>query len=325
MSRKFRYLTPWERFKVYKKYRYLSLYLIALVSVFLIIALYFLHISGAYDTVSKSIYNFFGISEFAFESDGYPFSVHFIDVGNGDAILVHTDKANIMIDTGEYSLNGTSAEYLQHFGIDNIDLFIASHNDSDHIGDFSHIADRCRIGKLWIGKYSVSDIANRTEDERLLYRIAADKNISIENPEMGRYHLGDMTVDVLSPERQYNNDNDNSLIVKISYKEIAVLFTGDAGKTVEEDLLAQNADLTADILKVSHHGSKTATTEEFLASVSPKYAIISVEKNNKYLPDRYAAERLYNSGAEVYRTDLNGNIIAASDGKDIYVFIEKHE
>ncbi len=322
MKRKFRYMTPWEQFKVRKRYRQVTVYLISVMSVFLIIALYLLYLSGAYDSISKGIYNFLGISEFSSKADDYPMSVHFIDVGNGDAILVHTDDANIMIDCGEYTLNGTAAEYLSHFDIDGIDLFIATHNDSDHIGDFSHISEKYEIGELWTGKYPPETNNSRTEDENILYRIAGDKKIKIKCPETGRYEVGDMTVDVLSPDKEYGNDNDNSIVVKISYKEISILFTGDAGKAAEKNLLEENADVAADILKVSHHGSKTATTEEFLGAVSPKYAVISVGTKNKYLPDKDTVKRLEDSGAEIYRTDLDGSVIAASDGKNISIFKE---
>lgn len=322
MKRKIRYLTPWERFKVRKKYRQLMIFFVSVMSVFLIIALYLLYISGVYDNICKSVYNFLGITEFSMVADDYPLSVHFIDVGNGDAILIHTDSVNIMIDSGEYTLKGRSAGYLQHFGVENIDLFIATHSDSDHIGDFSHISDKCEIDRIWVSEYAPSENESSTEDEKLLYKTAKDKNIHIQRPKTGKYKIGDMTVDVLSPNKQFGNDNDNSLIVKISYQNISMLFTGDAGKAAEKELLDKSTDVSADILKVAHHGSKTATTEKFLDAVSPKYAIISVGNDNKYLPDRYTIERISNSGAEICRTDLDGSVIIASDGKNIEVFKE---
>lgn len=323
MKRKFNFLTPWKQFTVRKKYRQIIIYLISVMSVFLIISLYFLHLSGAYDYVSNRIYNFFGISEFTSEAKNYPVSVHFIDVGNGDAVLIHTDNVNIMIDSGEYTLNGTATQYLNHFGVENIDLFIATHNDSDHIGDFSHIADKYKIRQLWINKYVSKSNNNRTEDEKIFYKIAKDKNIKTVSPEIGSYKIGDITLDVLSPDKEFSNDNDNSLVIKISYKDISMLFTGDAGKATEKYLLDKNADIKADILKVSHHGSKTASTEDFISAVCPKYAVISVGTKNKYLPDKNTVKTLEYYNIKTYRTDLDGSVIAVSDGKKISILKEK--
>ena len=324
MKKKYKYLNPWDRFKVRKKYRQLILYLISVMSVFLIIAIYLLYISGAYNDASKSLYGFVGMSEFSSNADDYAFSVHFIDVGNGDAILIHTDSTDIMIDCGEYTLRGTSSEYLQHFGIDDIDLFIATHGDSDHIGDFTHIADKYEIGELWFSEYDMKKDEEQTEDEKIFNNTVKDKNIKITSPETGRYTIGDLSVDVLSPNMKYTEDNDNSLVVKITYRDISLLFTGDAGEAAENMLLENNFDISADILKVSHHGSKTATTKEFLDAVSPEYAVISVGTDNKYLPDTHTVERITDRNIRLYRTDVDGSVIIASDGKNIEVFKEKN-
>ncbi len=323
MKKTYKYLNSWQQFKIRKKYRQFMAYFISVMSVFLVIAFYFLYISGTYDVISKSVYKFFGMSEFSSNADSYPFSVHFIDVGNGDAILVHTENTDLMIDAGEYSLNGTSAEYLQHFGTDDIDLFIATHNDSDHIGDFSHIAEKFKIHGMWINKYAYDEKEDMTENEKIMYEIAQKYDISIESPEIGRYKVGDLYVDVLSPDKQYSNDNDNSIVVKISYKDISVLFTGDAGNAAENELLKNNADISADILKVSHHGSKTGTSSEFIEAVCPKYAVISVGKGNKYLPNNDTVKRINEAGASICRTDYDGCVILASDGNSIDVFKEK--
>lgn len=320
--KKFEFMKAGERFKIRQRRRNTASYIIFVMSVFLAAALFLVYHSGAMKPISKVVNEFFGIKEFSSNADRYPFSVHFINVGNGDAILVHTDNVNIMVDAGEYTESGTAADYLRHADIDYIDLFIATHTDNDHIGDFAHVSDECEIGEIWISDFCRKDEYQQTDDEKILYKTIQDKNIKVVSPDIGKYNIGDLTVEVLSPDRKYSEDNDNSLVVRIIYDDISVLLMGDAGERAEKNLIFNCTDVKADILKVGHHGSKTAATEDFLKAVSPKYAVISVGDKNKYLPNRDTVDRIENSSAELYRTDVDGNIIIASDGRKIDVFRE---
>lgn len=275
---------------------------------------------------SKTIYSFFGINEFSSKSDSYPLSVHFIDVGCGDSILIKCGDKTALIDTGSFSYNGKAKYYLEHCGVEKLDLFIATHTDSDHIGDFSSIADNFKISELWISEFCISNNTERTNSEITFFNKIEEKNIKVFYPNTDTsYFLGEAELKVLSPSKKYDAQNDNSLVIKLIYEDVSFLFTGDAGEDAEKEMLSENIELKATVLKLAHHGSKTATTEEFLNAVSPKYAVISSGNENVYLPNRDVVERVEEFGSEILRTDVDGSIIIATDGKTIKTFKENEE
>lgn len=275
---------------------------------------------------SKTIYSFFGINEFSSKADSYPLSVHFIDVGCGDCIFIKCNNKTALIDTGNFSINEKAKYYLEHNEVKKLDLFIASHTDSDHIGDFSSIADNFKIEKLWINEFCIPKEENKTETEKEFFDKISEYNIQTVYPKAGEsYSLGDAELQVIAPLNKYENQNDNSLVIKLIYKDVSFLFTGDAGKDSENEMLLSDINLKSAVLKLSHHGSKSATTEEFLNAVAPQYAVISAGDENKYLPNREVVDRLNDFGAEILRTDVDGSIIIATDGKTIKTFKENEE
>lgn len=293
---------------------------------FILLSSLFIELGLFFGISSKDIYSAFGIKEFSARADGYPLSIHFIDVGCGDSILIKCDNKTALIDTGSFSLKGKTSYYLEHCGVENLDLFIASHTDSDHIGDFSSVADKFHISEIWISDFCVPDISVQTDTELKFFDEITNKKISMISPDINKtYYLGDAELTVLSPSKKYDIQNDNSLVIKLVYGDISFLFTGDASKEAEETILKENFDLKSTVLKVSHHGSSSATTQEFLNAVSPKYAVISTGVENKYLPNREVIERIEGFGSEILRTDIDGTIIIASDGKLIEFFCENTE
>lgn len=306
------------------KHKHIFLKSIGIIFLCLLIIILFLIDKNVFFGINtKTIYSFWGINEFSWKSDNYPLSVHFIDVGCGDCILIKCNNKTALIDTGNLTESGKAKYYLEHNGIEKLNLFIASHTDSDHIGDFSSIADNFKVDEIWISQFCIPDSGNQTEYEKTLFSNISEKNIKIVFPNIQQsYFLGDAELKVLSPTRKYNTRNDNSLVIKLIYKNVSFLFTGDAGEDVETTLLENNSDIGSTVLKLAHHGSKSATTQEFINAVSPKYAVISAGDENKYLPNRTVVKRVEDFGCEILRTDINGSIIIATDGNDIKTFKE---
>ena len=306
-----------------KQYSPKKIFICAISLVLIIVISFLIYVDAFFGISAKSLYSFFGINEFSANADSFPLSVHFIDVGCGDSILIKCGDRTALIDTGNFSLNGKAEYYLKHSGINKLDLFVATHTDSDHIGDFSSIADNFEIDNLWISNCCVDKKSALTDAEKSFFEKISEKNINIIYPECKTYPFGNAELQVLSPSKKYDDDNDNSLVIKLKYKNVSYLFTGDSEEKAETEMLNNHTDLNSTVLKVSHHGSGNATTQKFLNAVSPEYAIISAGDENKYLPNRKTVDRLKNSGAEILRTDRNGNIIIATDGNDISVFCEK--
>lgn len=279
-------------------------------------------LSGYTTPLQQSLYHSLGFGEFSYEAMQKPVSVHFIDVGNGDCAWFHTAETDILIDTGEHSLSCTAAQYLRHAGAEKLDLFIASHTDSDHIGDFEALADSIPVGEIWMSSLTPSgdDI---TQAHAELLNAAGSHGIKLTYISEGKYRLRDIELDILSPVCDLGNVNDNSLVIRMSCGGFSCLFTGDAGEAAEKLMLSRQADLRSDVLKVGHHGSKTGSTKEFLDAVKPEYAVVSVGEQNRALPDRNTIGRLEETGCTLLRTDINGNIaISYSDDEGIQAFCE---
>ena len=144
------------------------------------------------------------------------------------------------------------------------------------------------------------------------------QGITVQNPKPGEsLQLGQMQLTVLAPLKAYSSSNNNSLVVKLTYKSNSFLFTGDAEKQSEQDILESGADVHADVLKVGHHGSKSSSTKAFLQAVSPQYAVISVGDNSYGLPKRTVIRRMEKQNIQVYRTDVYGTVVFYSDGSTV--------
>ena len=198
--------------------------------------------------------------------------------------------------------------------LEEIKIMIASHPHADHVGGLAAALNACPVGVLYT---PVIEYDTKTWESVLKYAEAQGTPILI--PEPGEeLALGNATVTILGPIWYSNNMNNLSLIVKICYGNTSFLFTGDAEWDEEHDLIEAGVDVSADVLKVAHHGSDTSTSYVFLREVSPTYAIISVSNESQYgHPTSAVLSRLEDAGAIVYRTDLSGTIECFSDGKTI--------
>ncbi|MGO5074994.1 ComEC/Rec2 family competence protein [Clostridium sporogenes] len=242
--------------------------------------------------------------------------VHYIDVGQGDSILVQTKDKNILIDSGTRKSSDNLINYFKKQHIKKLDYVIATHPHEDHIGGMPKVIDEFEIGNFYAPKKTANtkifkDMILQLKKKNLKINVAK-KGISLDL-------ANDISLDFLAPVKDnYENTNDYSAVIKITHGNTKFLFTGDAEKTSERDILNSNVDLSSNVLKVGHHGSHSSSSKEFLDKVNPKMAIISCGKNNDYgHPHKETMKELKKRNIEVYRTDIDGNILLTSDGENI--------
>lgn len=246
--------------------------------------------------------------------------IHYIDVGQGDCILIQVNNKNLLIDSGPSNNRKDLLDYLEKLNIKKFDYIIATHPHEDHIGNMDTIIKRYNIGSF----YSPKVITSSTTFENMISALV-DKNLKINVLKKGvkGIDLGKNTeIEVFSPLENISSDNlnDYSPIIKITFLNNSFLFTGDAEISTEDIVLSQNNNLNCDILKVGHHGSSTSTSPDFLISANPSVAIISVGKNNSYgHPTSETLSLLNSSNIKTIRTDINSTVIAISDGKNINI------
>lgn len=244
--------------------------------------------------------------------------VEFIDVGQGDCTLITDSEAVILIDGGESGEAQNVISYLKNKNIEKIDCCIATHPHSDHIGSLSKVFEEFEIIDVIMPEIPEKIIPTTATYERFLESLSENAE-NVYPAERGRnYTYGGMTLKILAPVDDYDDLNNMSVVSAVSFGETSVMITGDAEMPSEEDMLSyKGADYSADILKVGHHGSKTSTSEEWLAAVNPQYAVISCGLDNDYgHPHKQLVKRLEKAEIEYYRTDLLGSIAFESDGKE---------
>lgn len=242
--------------------------------------------------------------------------INYIDVGQGDSELIQVNGKNILIDAGPNDSIDKLMNYLNKQNIKKLDYVIATHPDEDHIGGMSSVIRKYDIGEF----YAPKKIATTQTFENMVKALKI-KSIKINPGKSGMsLDLGkDVICELLAPNSdKYKDTNNYSIVIKITYGQSKFLFTGDAEKISETEMLDKNLDLSADVLKVGHHGSSSSSSKEFLDKVNPKIAIISCGKDNKYgHPHLKTITELKNRKIQIYRTDIDGSIVLISDGKKI--------
>lgn len=247
-------------------------------------------------------------------SDDAPFEIYFFDVGQADSALILCDGESMLIDGGNMGDGDMVVSSLQSLGLNELDAVVSTHSDEDHIGGLPDVLEAFDVGTLYVdGNPASTKIYQRFCD------IASANSLAFTNPSPGdTFDLGDSIVTFLGPISMASDPNENSIVLRIDYGETSYLFTGDAMRKEEKELVEAGADLAADVLKVAHHGGAESTNYVFLREVMPEYAVISVGEGNKYgHPTEEALSRLRDVGAAVYRTDELGTIICRSDGVHI--------
>jgi len=246
--------------------------------------------------------------------EGSSFAVHFIDVGQADAALVVCDDAAMLIDGGNVEDSDVIYTYLQKYGVDHLDYIVCTHAHEDHVGG---LPGALQYASVDMALCPVTEYDSKAFDDFVRY--LALQNVSITVPSPGeRFNLGSAQVTVLGPVTETDETNNTSIVLRIVYGETSFLFTGDAETAEEHDILSMAFPLESTVLKVGHHGSDTSSSYAFLREVLPQYAVISVGEGNSYdHPSEEVLSRLGDLGAEVYRTDLLGDIICASNGQEV--------
>jgi len=239
--------------------------------------------------------------------------VTFLDVGQGDSILISQGLNQVLLDGGKdgKALLEKLGKYIP-FWDRNIEMIIASHPDQDHIGGLIDVLKSYRVNSVLETNAQSESATYKELEEKIIaknaQKIEAKKGVTIKFPD-------GTTADVLypvgsMPEAIDNAGNDHSVVMKLVSGENSFLFTGDLPTTSENEIIAKNVDIKADILKVAHHGSKYATSNEFLDAVKPAEAIISVGKNNSYgHPNQEVLQRFLQHKIKIFRTDELGDII----------------
>lgn len=256
------------------------------------------------------------VSEAASETLGR-LTVSYIDVGQADSILITTpDNKNLLIDAGEgEDRGGAVLSYLKARNITSIDTAVATHPHSDHINAMDNV-----LNEIPISRFYMPNAVHTTNDfENMLDALEPVSEVIQAKAGMSFNVGSSVKCDILAPvSDNYKDLNDYSVVIRLTYGDTAFVFTGDAETLSEKEMLAEGAELNADVLKCGHHGSSSSTSDKFLAAVKPKYAVISCGKNNDYgHPHRETLQKLNSAGINVLRTDEMGTITLVSDGKTV--------
>jgi len=248
--------------------------------------------------------------------------VHFIDVGQGDSIYIQTpNDKHILIDGGRPEYGKKVVSYLEKQNVDKLDVMIATHPDYDHIGGLIEVMKQFEVehiidsGKMHNTK-TYGRYLNEIRKQDSLF------NLAIENESIDIDY--DLKIKILNTHDKGKNNNQASIVLKITYQDISFLLMGDIERKQEKHLI-KKFDVKADIIKVAHHGSKTSSSMEFLKEVDPKVALLTYKKRNRFgHPVDRVITNLNKLDTHIYSTAVFGNIVIHTNGEDYYIHTEKN-
>ncbi len=241
--------------------------------------------------------------------------VHFIDVGQGDAVFIQLpDGRNMLVDAGARDSESAVMDYLRGVGVKKIDFIVGTHPHEDHIGSLDDV-----IKYFEIGEVIMPEATTNTRVFCKLLQTIKDRGLAIKKARAGVsiFEEGGLSATLLAPQKnEYESLNNFSAVILLRYQDIAFLLPGDAEAESEKEILSAGHNVQAQVLKISHHGSNSSTTLKFLQAVNPVYAVISVGAGNDYNhPHPLILDRLAKSGIITLRTDQQGTIVFETDGK----------
>ena len=247
----------------------------------------------------------------ASEISNKPLEVHFIDVGQGDSILIKSPNNKYMLIDGGIKGEGKKVvEYMRSLGVTELQYVVSTHPDADHIGGLIPVLNSIKI-KNFVDSGKVH--TSQTYEEML--QLIDVKNIPFTVPQTGDQLKLDeeMLLQVISADEQATDNNEASIVLKMTYGEVSFLFTGDAGVEMEQQMLTQNIEAT--ILKAGHHGSNTSSSAAFINKVKPEVTILSYGQDNKYgHPHAEVIDNLRAVKSKIYGTAESGTIVVTTDG-----------
>lgn len=248
--------------------------------------------------------------------EGSYLRIDYVDVGQADFILLECDGEYMTIDGGNVGDRKIVTDCLTSRGINEIDTVVITHAHEDHCGGVSAILDNAEVETVYCPVTEYDTAAFRDVLERL-----ERDGLEITIPVAGEvFHIGSAQVQVLGPVKQYDDTNNTSIVLKVTYGETSFLFTGDAETESENDIMAMGFDVSADVLKLGHHGSSTSNSYRWILAVDPVYGVISSNRRDEpdyNHPHEEVVSRLRDAMVTVLRTDLQGTITCISDGKEI--------
>lgn len=248
-------------------------------------------------------------------------AVHLLDVGQGDAILLSMPNGqHVLVDGGPAEAGPSIVAYLEQHAVERLDLVVATHAHADHIGGLADVIASVPVAAVWADSWDCTTLICHT-----FYSSISARGIVTATARAGQLLAwGDVQGLVVHPGEPLSaSANDRSVVLRVTYGDVSVLLTGDAESLAETQMLARGLPLQAQLLKVAHHGSDTSSSASFLRAVGAEQALISVGAANPYgHPGQATLERLTASGAEIWRTDLDGAIVATIDGRAYRVAAE---
>ncbi len=241
-----------------------------------------------------------------------------IDVGNADAVLIRNGAHSMLIDAGTNTAGSDVVRYLRSQGVQRLDLVIATHADVDHIGGMDDVIEAFEIDTYLMASMPVG-LEPTTKSYFRVLQALERRSVSITEAEPGMvYALGEAEVEILGPARDFEDSNNMSVVCRICYGKRRFLFMGDAEKEAEAALIETGQALSADVIKIGHHGSNTSTTSALLDAVTPRYALITCGLDNPYNhPHPDTMNALAERRIASYRSDLCGTIVVRCDGESI--------
>lgn len=262
-----------------------------------------------------------GTSSISQISSDYQINIHFLDVGKADCIVIDCGGEYVMIDGGTYDKYDDIKRYLNSIGVDRFAAVVNTHPDKDHIGSLQKIAENYSVDEFFLSPISLTDTG---EENLALLEYLKNNNIPFSTPESGdTFAVGGVRFDVLAPINSYDDTNDMSLVIRVYKESFSALLCGDMASDELSDLLDSKCELTSDIIKISHHGSKTGTNKKLLKKVDPKYAVISIGPNNSGLPDSKVLSLIDDN--KLLQTSECGNIMISTNCNGEYKITKENE
>lgn len=247
-------------------------------------------------------------------------SMHVIDVGQGDSVLLESKGSYMLIDAGEYSEAHSTLSYLNILGVTELEYVVVTHPHSDHCGDMLNTLKAIPAKEI-----IMPNVSHNTKTWENLVDYVTEEEIPVNEAISGDiYRLGDTKITILAPNSdKYDDLNNYSVAIKAEYEKISFLLTGDAEEFSENEMIKSGADLSCTVLKLGHHGSATSSSKDFLVRANPSFGVISCGKDNSYgHPHKETLLKCKELNIPLYRTDELGTIVFSSDGSKLSVTSE---